>query len=86
MTGLKNKEKWKKDKKKKEELRKKYRVKVKSFKIVFEELKQRIFAKCDKLRRYGARGKHYRQQTFSIQRKSIVLRVNWKRKIYTSST
>ena len=48
--------KWKKDKKrKKEELRKKYRIKV-----VIEELKQRLSAKCEKLRRYGARGKQYR--------------------------
>ena len=44
-------------KKKKEELRKKLRIKVKDFKFVIEELKQRISAKSEKLRRYGARGK-----------------------------
>ena len=47
-------------KKKKEELKKKYRIKVKCFKVVIEELKQRISAKCEKLRRHGARGKQYR--------------------------
>ena len=42
--------KWKKDKKrKKEELRKKYRIKVKDFKVVIEELKQRISVKSENL-------------------------------------
>ena len=50
--------KWKKDKKrKKEEQRRKYRIKVKGFKVVIEELKQRISTKSEKLRRYGARVK-----------------------------
>ena len=45
--------KWKKDKKiKKEEVRNKYSIKVKCFKVVIKELKQRISAKCEKLRRY----------------------------------
>ena len=57
--------KWKKDKKrKKEKLRKKYRIKVKGFKVVIEEMKQRISAKSEKLRRYGARGKQYSQNKF----------------------
>ena len=51
----------KKDKKqKKEELRKKYRIKAKDFKVVIEELKQRMSAKSGKLRRYRARGNQYR--------------------------
>ena len=53
--------KWKNIKKKKEELRKKYRITVKGFKVVIEELKQKSFAKSEKLRHYGARGKQYRQ-------------------------
>ena len=54
--------KWKKDKKrKKEELRMKYRIKVKGSKVVIEELKQRISAKSERLRRYHARGNQYRQ-------------------------
>ena len=40
--------KWTKDRKE-EELRKKYRIKVKGFKVVIQELKQRIFAKSEKL-------------------------------------
>ena len=48
-------------KRKKEELRKKYRIKVKGLKVVIEELKQIISAKSEKLRIYGARGKEYSQ-------------------------
>ena len=45
--------KWKKDKKiKKEEVRNKYSIKVKYFKVVIKELKQRISEKSEKLRRY----------------------------------
>ena len=45
--------KWKKDKKiKKEEVRNKYSIKVKCFKVVIKGLKQRISAKSEKLRRY----------------------------------
>ena len=51
----------KKKKRKKEELRKKYRITVKGFKVVTEGLKQRISGKSEKLRRYGTQGKHYRQ-------------------------
>ena len=52
----------KKDKeRKKEELRNKYRIKVKGFKVVIEQLTQRISAKLEKLRTYGARDKQYRQ-------------------------
>ena len=40
--------KWKKDRKE-EELRKKYRIKVKGFEVVIQEVKQRIFAKSEKL-------------------------------------
>ena len=46
MTGLKDSEKNKK--RKKEEIRKKYRIKAKCFKVVIEELKQRISAKSEK--------------------------------------
>ena len=54
--------KWSKDKKrKKEELRKKYRIKTKGFKVVISELKKIISAKSEKLRRYCARGNQYRQ-------------------------
>ena len=48
-------------KRKKQELRKKYIITKKSFKVVTEELKQIIFAKQQKLRCYGAQGKQYRQ-------------------------
>ena len=65
--------KWKKDKtRKKEKLRKKCRIKVKGFKVVIKELKQRIYAKCDRLRRYGARGKQYRQnELFRCNQKAL---------------
>ena len=55
--------KWEKDqkKKRKEEVRKKYRIKAKGFKVVVEELKQRITAKSEKLRGYHARDSQYRQ-------------------------
>ena len=49
MVGLR--ESGKKIKKKKEELRKKYRIKAKGFKLVVEELKQRISTKSEKLSR-----------------------------------
>ena len=49
MAGLR--ESGKKIKKKKEELRKKYRIKAKGFKVVVEELKQRISTKSEKLSR-----------------------------------
>ena len=48
-------------KRKKEELRNKYSIKVKGFKVVIEELKQIISAKSEKLRRYGGRGNQYKQ-------------------------
>ena len=75
--------KWKKDKKrKKEELKKKYRMKVKGFNVVTKELKQRISAKSEKLRRYGARGKQHRHnKLFRCKPKSIVSRVRLKRKL-----
>ena len=60
MTGLRKSGK-KIKKKKKEELRKKYKIKVKCFKVITEVLKQRISAKSEKLRYYDARGKQYRQ-------------------------
>ena len=65
--------KWKKDKKrKKEELRKKYRIKVKDFKVVIEELKQRISVKSENLRRYGAQANQYRQnKLFRCNRKAL---------------
>ena len=37
--------KWKKDKERKKELRKKYKNKAKGFKVIIEEMKQRISAK-----------------------------------------
>ena len=46
MTGLRESEK-KIKKRKKEELRKKYRIKVKGFKVAIEELKQIISAKSE---------------------------------------
>ena len=48
MTGLRESRK-KIRKRKKEELRKKYRIKVKGSKVVVEELKQTISAKSEKL-------------------------------------
>ena len=54
MTGLR--ESGKKTKKK-EELRQKYRIKAKGFKVVIEKLKQRISAKSERLRCYRIQGK-----------------------------
>ena len=57
--------KWKKDKKRqKGELRRKYRIQAKGFKVVIEELKQRVSAKSETLRRYRTRGNQYRQNNF----------------------
>ena len=58
--------KWKRDKKRKtEELKKKYGIQIEGFKVVIEELKQRISAKSEKLRRYHARGNQYRKNKLS---------------------
>ena len=58
--------KWKKDKKrKKEEPRKKNRIKVESFEVAIEKLKQRISAKPEKLRQCLTPDNQYRQ-TFAI--------------------
>ena len=52
----------------KDELRRKYSIKVKRFKTVTEKLKQKITAKAEKLNRYKARVTQYRQnQTVSLQ-------------------
>ena len=54
--------KWKNNKeRKKEELRRKYRIKAKGFKVVIEGLNQRISTKSEKLRRYHALGNQYKQ-------------------------
>ena len=54
-------------------------MKAKGFKVVIEELKQRISAKSEKLRCYCARDNQYRQKkTFSMQPKGIASRVRWK--------
>ena len=54
--------KWKNNKeRKKEELRRKYRIKAKGFKVAIEELNQRISTKSEKLRRYHAFGNQHRQ-------------------------
>ena len=65
--------KWKKDnKRKKGELRKKYRIKAKGFKVVTEELKQRISEKSEKLRRYRTRDNQYRQnKLFQCNQKAL---------------
>ena len=63
MTGLRESRK-KIRKRKKEELRKKYRIKVKGSKVVVEELKQTISAKSENLRDYSARGNQYKQNKF----------------------
>ena len=55
----------KKDKKCKKELGNKYRMKAKCFKVVVEELKQRISAKSEKLRCYCARDNQYRNNKLS---------------------
>ena len=55
---------------KKKKLGKKYRMKTKGFKVVIEELKQRISAKSEKLRFYRARDNQYMQNKLS--------RCNWK--------
>ena len=58
--------KWKKDKKrKKEEPRKKNRIKVESFEVAIEKMKQRISAKPEKLRQCLTPDNQYRQ-TFTI--------------------
>ena len=46
---------------KKNELRRKYKIKAKGFKTVIEELKQRITEKAGKLKKYKARVTQYRQ-------------------------
>ena len=51
----------KKIKNEKKKLGKKYRMKAKGFKVVIEELKQRISAKSEKLRFYRAQGNQHRQ-------------------------
>ena len=65
------KEKLKKDKKRKKKLQKKYEIKVKGFKVVIEELKQRISAKSKKLRHYQARDNQYRQIKIYTEKKSL---------------
>ena len=45
----------------KDELRRKYRIKTKGFKMITEELKQRITAKAGKLKHYKPRQTQYRQ-------------------------
>ena len=47
-----------------EELQKKYWLKEKGYKRVIEELKQRVTAKADKIKRYKDRMKQYRHNTF----------------------
>ena len=42
-------------------IKKESRTKVKGFKVVIEELKQRISAKSEKLRRYSTGSNQYRQ-------------------------
>ena len=65
--------KWKKDKKRqKGELRRKYRIQAKGFKVVIEELKQRVSAKSGTLRRYCTRGNQYRQnKLFRCNQKAL---------------
>ena len=53
MTGLKKSEKMIK-KEKKEELKKKYRINAKCFKVINEEMKQILSAKSEKSRHYRA--------------------------------
>ena len=54
---------WKSNKhRRKDELRRKYSIKAKGFKMVTKELKQRIVAKTGKLKRYKARVTQYRQR------------------------
>ena len=55
-----------------EELRMKYRIEAKGFKVVVEELKQRISAKSEKLRGYHALGNQYRQnKLFCCNQKAL---------------
>ena len=62
----------KKDKKCKKELGNKYRMKAKCFKVVVEELKQRISAKSEKLRCYCARDNQYRNnKLFRCNQKAL---------------
>ena len=46
--------------KRKDELRKKYSIKVKGFKTIFDELKQKITAKAEEPKRYKTRVTQYR--------------------------
>ena len=64
----------------KEELRNKYIIKIKGFKVIIGEQKQRFSAKSEKLRRYRARVNQYNtvKTNFSDATKSIVSRVRWK--------
>ena len=59
-------------KKKKKKLGQKYRMKAKGFKVVIEELRQRISAKSEKLRFYRAQGNQYRQnKLFRCNQKAL---------------
>ena len=56
------------------QIRKKYFVKKKGLNVVSEELKQRVVAKAEKLRRYEQRIQQYRQNRmfeYEIRRSSI---------------
>ena len=66
-----------KKKQKMEELYEKYRVKRKGLKTVIEELKQRMLAKCVKVKRYDQRIEQFRQnRIFDLDQKKIKEELN----------
>ena len=65
----------------KDELKRKYRIKAKGFKIVTEELKQRTTLKAGKLKRYKARVNQYRQNIlFRCNEKALYEDLDGKRR------
>ena len=66
-----------KKKRKLSELNERYRVKRKGFKTVIEELKQRMFAKNVKIRRYQQRIEEFRQnRIFNFDQKKMYAELN----------
>ena len=56
------------------DLKKKYSLRAKGFKTVMEELKQRIFAKKEKLKGFVARTTQYRQNRLFRNNQKVVVR------------
>ena len=66
----------------KDELRRNYSIKAKEFKMVIEELKQRMTAKAGKLKRFKARVTLYRQnKLFRCNQKALYKELGGKRSV-----